>query len=293
MPGVTMSGSVVVVVGASVVVVLVLDVVLVVVLDVVAGLVEPADPPSELLHATMPTASANSRPTRRANERWTTGGVLMAPTACPVDGRNSSHASSRGVLSADVMPADVMPADVIMVSDLFVDPAHRARGVGRRLLGAALDGRGRAMTFSSSHPAALRLYASSGLRAGSRLLTMRGTARGGGPPLTPAMWRHSRPELVAYLAAAGATVCEDAVVRLHDDAATVWRTTGSEPQRVLEEVLRGLPSGCVVELSVMETHPTASWLVAQGFAVIDHDIWCATPGVLFPAEVCCVLRGLL
>jgi hypothetical protein len=186
-----------------------------------------------------------------------------------------------------------MPADVIMVSDLFVDPAHRARGVGRRLLGAALDGRGRAMTFSSSHPAALRLYASSGLRAGSRLLTMRGTARGGGPPLTPAMWRHSRPELVAYLAAAGATVCEDAVVRLHDDAATVWRTTGSEPQRVLEEVLRGLPSGCVVELSVMETHHIASWLVAQGFAVIDHDIWCATPGVLFPAEVCCVLRGLL
>ena len=51
------------------------------------------------------------------------------------------------------------------VSDLFVHPAARDRGVGAALLAAALDGAPSATAFCSEDPRALPLYVRSGMRA--------------------------------------------------------------------------------------------------------------------------------
>jgi GNAT superfamily N-acetyltransferase len=51
------------------------------------------------------------------------------------------------------------------VTDLFVHPASRDRGIGSALLAAALDGTGAATAFSSEDPRALPLFVRAGLRA--------------------------------------------------------------------------------------------------------------------------------
>lgn len=188
--------------------------------------------------------------------------------------------------------AGAVPADVAtMVTDLFVDPSARVAGVGGALLEAVLSGAAAATTFSSRHPAALRLYEREGLSARARLLTMAGQAVGGGAPLRPAPWRHGRHELVAHFAACGATVCADAVVRVVDGSVEVQRVAGDHPEETLAAVLAAAPAGTAVTLSLLETDPIVSWLTSRGFAVIDDDVWCATPNV-DSLGARCVHRGL-
>jgi hypothetical protein len=86
MPGLTMSGSVVVVLAGNVVVVVdVLDVGGAVVAGVVVlgGVVVVGAAWSRvgLLQAVTPTASRARSATRRANDRWATGGVLITSPA--------------------------------------------------------------------------------------------------------------------------------------------------------------------------------------------------------------------
>lgn len=61
-------------------------------------------------------------------------------------------------------------AGATFVSDLFVSPDARGRGVGRALLEALLADAGECVVFSSHHPAAGHLYESLGLRSLGRLL---------------------------------------------------------------------------------------------------------------------------
>jgi GNAT superfamily N-acetyltransferase len=182
--------------------------------------------------------------------------------------------------------------DATMVTDLFVDPARRARGLGRLVLTAVLDGIERSMTFSSTHPGALRLYQSFGMVRGPRLLTMRAPARGGGTPLRPTTWAHDRGELVEWFVSIGAVSTEHSVVLTRPSGAAVLRVVGPSPEQAVDDVLAAVPAGGDVALSVLETHPLVAWLVDNGFEVDDHDVWCARPGVDFSMDVSCVHPGL-
>jgi hypothetical protein len=95
MPGLTIRGSVVVVLAGNVVVVDVVDVGGAVVAGVVVlggvVVVGAAWSRDGLLQAVTPTASRTRSATRRANDRWATGGVLITFPACPLHALNSSH----------------------------------------------------------------------------------------------------------------------------------------------------------------------------------------------------------
>ncbi len=50
------------------------------------------------------------------------------------------------------------------LTDLYVDPGRQSRGLGRRMLDAAMEGATERMTFSSSDPRALAAYVRNGMR---------------------------------------------------------------------------------------------------------------------------------
>ena len=68
-------------------------------------------------------------------------------------------------------------AGATFVSDLFVSPDARGRGVGRALLEALLADAGECLVFSSHHPAARHLYECRGLRPLGRLLYLERTGQ--------------------------------------------------------------------------------------------------------------------
>lgn len=184
-----------------------------------------------------------------------------------------------------------------MVTDLFVDASARGAGVGGALLRQLLDGYEQRMTCSSRHPGALPAYERAGMRPRWRLLYLTGRAVGGGPPLARAAWRGGRAELVRYYAGRGAIVTADAVVEradpAHDGAATVHRLQAADAVARFEEIRAALPAGTPMRACVPEPHPLARALLERGFHVEDHDLFCATEGVEFPADVSCVHAGLL
>ena len=192
--------------------------------------------------------------------------------------------------------------DTVMVTDLFVDPAHRGTGLGTALLQAVLDGASRRMTCSSTHPGALAAYSSAGLSPRWRLLTMRGRALGGGVPLTTSPWRHDRRELVEYFRSRGAVVSGDRVVLPSGGAADgsadggvthqVLRLITDDHAADLASILAALPAGATVELSVPETHPAVGWLESHGFELVEHDVFFADDGVHLVPQLCLVHRGL-
>lgn len=182
--------------------------------------------------------------------------------------------------------------NAVMVCDLFVDPAARGAGVGRRLLGEVLADAPRRTTFSSTHPAALHLYGEFGMEPREQLLTMQGVGAGLGPPLRPAQWVHDRVELVGHFRHSGAIVTAHFVVRERAGVWEVCRVDGPHPQRAITEIVTAAGVGEMITLSVLESHPLVDWLGAQGFEVIDHDVHCSSAGVDSVRRVTCVHRGL-
>lgn len=180
----------------------------------------------------------------------------------------------------------------VMVSDLFVDPSHRARGVGRRLLHSVLDDHPSRLTFSSTHPAALRLYAEFGMAADERLLTLHGAGSGTGPTLSPGPWRQDRAELVSHFRRSGAIVTAQSVVWRSAGAVEVWRVDGPDPRGALAEVIAASSPDEEITLSILASDPLVDWLRRQGFHETDHDVWCRSPDVDRATVVSCVHRGL-
>lgn len=181
---------------------------------------------------------------------------------------------------------------VAMVTDMFVAAECRGHGVGGALLERLLAGHDHRMTFSSQHPAALPAYRRVGMQPRWRLLYLSGAATGAGTGLQRGTWRGDRPELVEHYSLGGAVVCEHAVVRVTEEYATVERLQHTDAPQVMAQVLAALPEGLVVRTCVPEPHPLAPWLLANGFAISDHDLFCASPRVEFPADVACVHAGL-
>lgn len=189
----------------------------------------------------------------------------------------------------------VVVGDAMMITDLFVDEAHRGRRLATRLAAAVAATAARRITFSSQHPAALAVYRGLGMVEQWPLLTFRGTAPGGGAPLAPSPWRHGRHELVEYFRSNGAVVTADAVVQpaVAGRPAVVLRLVTAEPERRIADTLAALPAGTEVELSVPQPHASCRALERLGFAVVDEDRCMATAGVRLDGRVAALHRGLL
>jgi len=181
---------------------------------------------------------------------------------------------------------------VAMLTDLFVAADARGASVGTQLLGELLDGSGPRMTFSSKHPAAVAAYRRVGMEPQWRLLYLRGVAHGGGVGLPVAEWNHDRMSLVQEMAAQGAQVSAD-VVSVHQDTG-VWiaRIDSARPVKALSATLAGLSRGAVASLCVPEYSPLATWALKSGFAEVDYDTFCASPGVELPPDLHCLHPGL-
>ena len=187
----------------------------------------------------------------------------------------------------------VVPAGgVAMITDLFVTSSSRGRGLGGALLAELVSGWPQRMTCSSQQPAALSGYRRAGMVPRWRLLYLEGRAAGGDPPLQSAPWAHDRGDLVGFFAEGGAAVTADVVVRRdRDGGATVLRMQHSAPVDCMRATLAALPTGVRVRTCVPERTPLADWLVAEGFLTTDHDLFCSTDQVAWPADLSCVHPG--
>ena len=182
---------------------------------------------------------------------------------------------------------------VSMLTDLFVAPDARGTGIGTGLLKELFDGSSRRMTFSSSHPAALAAYLRAGMEPQWRLLYLRGVANGGGTGLPSGTWQHERLSLVEKMVTQGARVTSDVVAT--PDATGIWiaRLQTARPVKALSATLAGMEPGTVVNMCVPDYSPLAPWALKSGFAEVDHDTFCATPGVAIPPDLHCLDPGLV
>lgn len=182
---------------------------------------------------------------------------------------------------------------VAMVTDLFVASSARGRGLGGVLLTELVSGRQHRMTCSSQRPAALAAYRRVGMVPRWHLLYLEGPAIGGGPPLPSAPWAHERADLVEFFAEGGATVSADVVVQAGSDGgATVLRLQHDAPIEHMRLTLAASPRGVPVRACVPAVHPLAHWLSAEGFRLVDRDVFCSTDQVAWPADLSCVHPGL-
>lgn len=182
---------------------------------------------------------------------------------------------------------------VAMVTDLFVASSARGHGLGGALLAELVSGWPHRMTCSSQQPVALSAYHRVGMVPRWHLLYLEGSAIGGGPPLPSAPWAHDRAELVEFFADGGATVSADVVVQPDPNGgATVLRLRHSAPVECMKLTLAALPPAVRVRACVPAFDPLADWLLAEGFQQIDHDIFCSTDQVAWPADLSCAHPGL-
>lgn len=195
------------------------------------------------------------------------------------------------------VPGAARPA--AMVSDLFVDPAWRGRGIGGDLLTRLVDGYVGRMTCSSHHPAALAAYRRVGMEPRWPVRTMRGRAPRGevrsatdSVEASPGAWRHGRDELVARFAATGAEIGADHILTRRTDTVVVHRVESADAVGVVAALLDTLPPTTTVELSVPSPHPLSRWLDAHGFVEISTDMFCATPDVDIDPHLAVVDLGL-
>jgi hypothetical protein len=187
---------------------------------------------------------------------------------------------------------------VTMLTDLFVSTRFRGHRIGTVLVDDVLRGSGDRMTFSSQHAAALPAYVRAGMTPSWRLLYLRGTtgvcaSHRGDPPRRQQPWRRGRPELVAYFVRRGGIVTDNAIVI--DDGAVIEiaRLEDELGATALDDLLASLRPGATVTCCSPEHSPVARRALSCGFEIVDHDIFCASPGVTVPAALHCLDPGLV
>ncbi|MEV4113835.1 GNAT family N-acetyltransferase [Nonomuraea sp. NPDC049695] len=190
--------------------------------------------------------------------------------------------------------------DVTHLGDLFVLPGHQSSGVGRALLARLLGGAGPRVTFASSDPRAVALYARSGLRPWCPLLYLTGgplevppgpPVRTVGPDevasLDAAVSGGARTEtLTWYAAIPGVTVHATdagyAFARLSGDRLTVGPAGGITPQDCAQAVLATLTAAAppAAQVAVPGTHPLVPVLLGAGWRIADMDTFMADEAAL-------------
>ncbi|MFI5954463.1 GNAT family N-acetyltransferase [Cryptosporangium sp. NPDC051539] len=194
-----------------------------------------------------------------------------------------------------------------LLSDLFVDPAVHARGVGTALLkGLWPHAAGGRYTFSSKHPAALPLYARAGLVPSWPLLYLSGpigrlplgvlrvekvdarTAAAAAARLTG--WSRPRTALFDYWA-------RDASALIVRDGTRLVAAGAGSPT-VLTHLTcpdRGFAAGALfaavaalggdwLACCLPGPHPAVRTLLAAGFRIDDFDLHVRTPDVTVPVS---------
>lgn len=198
------------------------------------------------------------------------------------------------------------------LTDLYVDPSLQSQGLGRRMLGAVMEGASQRMTFSSSDRRALASYIRSGMRPWWPLLYLESEAAelGMASPgedvrsanvaetarLSLAWTGIDRTADFAFYAslpdAAGFVIALDGV-----DAAVGWaRRELAEPGRWLDHasiapdadpiqvafaILRAAGSGERIGAAVPGAHPAVPRLLDTGVRIGGADTFCATDPDLF------------
>lgn len=189
--------------------------------------------------------------------------------------------------------------DTAMVTDLFIAPDARGRGIGSILLAHLLDGTDRRMTFSSKHAAALPAYTRAGMLPSWRLLYLRG--RSGTQQAQPseaaetpaaASWRSARPELAAYYEHRGGSVGDNAALIERDGTTFIARLQDHRGAAAFDAVLASLPTDSMVTCCSPEHSPVAARALARGFEIVDHDIFCSSAGVGVDDDLHCLDPGL-
>ncbi|CAN5630322.1 hypothetical protein BH10ACT2_BH10ACT2_18730 [soil metagenome] len=192
--------------------------------------------------------------------------------------------------------AGTVPVDgVAMVTDRFVAKTSRGYGIGGQLLRELLQQHPRRMTFSARNVGALSSYRRMGMQPRGRMLYLSGSGlagRSSGPPLQPSAWVHGRSDLVGHYSARGAIVTSNAVALVSAGGVDVLRLEASDAIAACDLLLRAFDSGTNVRLYVPEQHRLAGWLLANSFAVVDHDVLCATDGADLPPALAALHPGL-
>ncbi|NJP95997.1 GNAT family N-acetyltransferase [Nonomuraea sp. FMUSA5-5] len=191
----------------------------------------------------------------------------------------------------------LLRGDVTRLGDLFVLPGRQSSGVGRVLLARLLGEAGPRVTFASSDPRAVALYARSGLRPWCPLLYLTGRPVEG-PPGPPA--RTVGPDEVAPLDAA-VSGGDARVVRRDprrhgardgrrlrlcapgrgpaDDRAG----RGIAPQDCAQAVVAALTATVLcttAQVAVPGTHPLVPVLLGAGWRIADMDTFMADDAAL-------------
>jgi GNAT superfamily N-acetyltransferase len=181
---------------------------------------------------------------------------------------------------------------IAMLTDLFVSADARGTGIGTEMLQQLFAGTTRRMTFSSKHPAALPVYRRVGMEPRWRLLYLQGGALGGVAALPVEPWRHGRQSLVEQMARQGAHVTGDVVATPDKGGIWIARLQSTHPVDALVRSLQAMAVGMTVTMCTPEHSPVALWAQSHGFAVTDHDMFCATPDADIAADLHCLDPGL-
>jgi GNAT superfamily N-acetyltransferase len=209
------------------------------------------------------------------------------------------------------------------LTDLYVDPGRQSRGLGRRMLDAAMEGATERMTFSSSDRRALAAYIRSGMRPWWPLLYLEAD----GPRLPAAVAVEARSAGVAETArlsrawtgidrtadfthyaslpdAAGFVIAIDG-----QDAAVGWAcreiaepgrwlnhasmALDADPVSVAFEILRAAGSGGRIGAAVPGPHPAVRRLLDAGVRIGGTDTFCATDRDLLDTRTIFPSPGML
>jgi hypothetical protein len=125
-----------------------------------------------------------------------------------------------------------------------------------------------------------------------RLLYLKGRAIGGAAELPAEPWQHDRMSLVDVMARQGAHVTGDVVAMPDKGGIWIMRLHSADPVDVVVRSLQAMAAGTVVTMCTPEHSPVAVWAQSHGFAVTDHDTFCATPEADIPADLHCLDPGL-
>ena len=183
------------------------------------------------------------------------------------------------------------------LGDLFVEPEHQSRGLGRRLLDPLLADASSMITFASADPRALALYLRWGMRACGVLLYLTGSPRLGSPLRTAHLVRADRIAALDGLASGGdraddlawyeqlpgvAIHASDhgyAVTRTVGDTVVVGPAGGQTTSDCVDAVAAAIAthdSPPSVRIAVPGIHPLARILLESGMRIADCDTILAT-----------------
>jgi GNAT superfamily N-acetyltransferase len=194
-----------------------------------------------------------------------------------------------------------------MVTDLFVLEKHLGQGLGGGLLRHLIGDCEHRMTCSSKHPRAIPTYGRFGMVPRWRVRYLTGSVVHQPHDTTVtrvdlAHWRGPRRELASYWALRGADLLHlgdparpsgSAVVADRSGQWMILRldSDGAHDEAVAS-VMSRLPKGEPLLTFVPEWSAASAFLDGQHFDEIDHDVFCASAGVVIPSATVVMHPGL-